>query len=69
MTLKQEISANALSPSPSEKLRLKALFSERRARESTDERSKRDWEELAIQWHTMANLVADATRENFRLKL
>jgi hypothetical protein len=42
---------------------LKALFSEQRARESTDPTSKQDWEELAIEWHTMANLAAKMNGE------
>jgi hypothetical protein len=37
---------------------LKALSSEQRARDSTDPTSKQDWEELAIEWHTIANLAA-----------
>ena len=42
---------------------LEALFSEQRARESTDPRSKHDWEELAIEWHMMANLAAGENGE------
>ena len=41
--------------------RMKALACEQRAREVSDPTSKRDWEELAIEWHTMANFAA---REN-----
>ena len=63
MMLDQETSASAPSPNRSEKFRLKALFSEQRARESTDRRSKRDWEELAIEWHMMANLAAGENGE------
>jgi hypothetical protein len=40
--------------------RLKALYSEQRARESSEPRSKEDWEELAIEWHMLANLAARA---------
>ena len=54
MTFHHEIAASA--PNRSEKFRLKALLSEQRARESTDHKSKHDWEELAIEWHMMANL-------------
>ena len=43
--------------------RLKALFSEERARESTDPTSRDDWQELAIEWHMMANLAADESGE------
>jgi len=43
--------------------RLKALFSEQRARESNDPRSRLDWEELAIEWHAMASLAAPTDGE------
>jgi hypothetical protein len=56
MTLRQKIPANLSIRSSA--LRIKALACEQRARESTDPASKRDWEELAIQWHTMAHLPA-----------
>jgi hypothetical protein len=46
--------------------RLKALFSEQRARESSEPRSRNDWEELAIEWHTMANLAARAKGESVK---
>jgi hypothetical protein len=54
MTLHQEIGAGAPSPNRSVIFRMKALRSEQQARESTDQRSKHDWEELAIGWHSMA---------------
>ena len=38
--------------------RAKALDCEQRAREASEPTSKRDWEELAIEWHTMANFAA-----------
>jgi hypothetical protein len=57
MTFHQEIAASAPNSSRSKQFRLKALISEQRARESTDQRSKQDWEELAIEWHMMANLA------------
>jgi hypothetical protein len=41
--------------------RAKALDCEQRAREASDPTSKQDWEELGIEWHTMANFAA---REN-----
>jgi hypothetical protein len=59
MTLHQPVLANAPISSRSGVFRLKALFSEERARESSDPTSRKDWEELAIEWHMMANL-ADA---------
>jgi hypothetical protein len=43
--------------------RAKALACEQRARDTSDPASKRDWEELAIEWHTMANFAAKATGE------
>ncbi len=43
---------------PTDKYRTKALLCEQRAIETTDPASKRDWEELAIEWHTMANFAA-----------
>jgi hypothetical protein len=54
MTLHQEIVAGAPSPDRSGIFRMKALLSEQQARESTDQRSKHDWEELAAEWHSMA---------------
>jgi hypothetical protein len=49
--------------SRTEMYRMKALACEHRAREASDPTSKRDWEELAIEWHTMANFAARATDE------
>jgi hypothetical protein len=37
---------------------MKALVCEQHARESTDPASKRDWEELAIEWRLMARSPA-----------
>lgn len=37
--------------------RLKAIASELRAKEATDPAQRQDWEELAIEWHLMANLA------------
>jgi hypothetical protein len=54
MTLHQEIVAGVQSPNRSGIFRMKALLSEQQARDSTDERSKHDWEEMAIAWHSMA---------------
>jgi hypothetical protein len=44
--------------------RLKALACEQRASHSSDPASKQDWEELAIEWHTVANFAARETGEN-----
>ena len=38
--------------------RLKAAVCEKNAGEATDPNIKRQWEELAIQWHYMANQAA-----------
>jgi hypothetical protein len=63
MTLHQRILASAPISDRSGIFRLKALFSEQRARESTNATAKQDWEELAIEWHMMANLAARANGE------
>jgi hypothetical protein len=63
MTLHQPVLDCAPIASRSGVFRLKALFSEERARESTDPKSRTDWEELAIEWHMLANLAADASGE------
>jgi hypothetical protein len=38
--------------------RLRAIASELRAKKVTDADAKLEWEELARQWHLMANLAA-----------
>jgi len=63
MTLHSQPIASAPATTRSGTFRLKALFSERRARESIDPRSKHDWEELAIEWHMMANLATSTDGE------
>jgi hypothetical protein len=50
MSLHAQPLANAPIASRSGIFRLKALFSEQRARESNEPGSKNDWEELAIEW-------------------
>jgi hypothetical protein len=40
--------------------RSKALFSEQRARITNDPIARKAWEELAMQWHLMANLAEKA---------
>jgi hypothetical protein len=47
----------------SDTYRMKALACEQRARDMSDPTTKQDWEELAIEWHTMANFGARATGE------
>jgi hypothetical protein len=41
--------------------RLRALSSEQRAQNAADSAVKREWEDLAIQWHLMANEAAQAS--------
>lgn len=36
---------------------MKALEAEQRAKEATDEKTRAQWSELAIEWHTMASLA------------
>ena len=44
---------------PSATYRLRALASEQRAREATDPAIKKEWEDLAIQWHLIAHMAAE----------
>ena len=46
-----------------EEYRTKAFFCERQARKVTDPQIKQQWEELAIQWHFMANRAAHLAGE------
>jgi hypothetical protein len=64
MRLDPRLLANASVNTRSGLFRLKALFSEQRARQSREPRSRRDWEEMAIEWHAMANLAAGVKRES-----
>jgi hypothetical protein len=38
--------------------RTRALVCEQRAKATSDPTAKADWEELAIEWHLMANIAA-----------
>jgi hypothetical protein len=58
MTLHQQILTSAPTSDRSDVFRLRALFCERQARESTGWTSKQDWEVLAIECYTMAHLAA-----------
>ena len=58
MRLDPQLLANTTTNTRSGIFRLKALFSEQRARESREPGSRSDWEALAIEWHAMANLAA-----------
>jgi hypothetical protein len=48
--------------------RLKAQVCEQRAVEASDLTSKRDWEELAIEWHTMASVAAKMAGETSQIE-
>jgi hypothetical protein len=41
--------------------RLRALGSEQRAHDAADPAIKREWEELAAEWHRLANIAAEAS--------
>ena len=58
MTLHQHVPASTPVSDQAAVFRLRALFSEQRAVEAANPVSKHDWEELAIEWHTMARLAA-----------
>jgi hypothetical protein len=44
---------------PSSTYRLRALASEQHAREASDPAIKKEWENLAIQWHLIAHIAAE----------
>ena len=43
--------------------RLRAVQCEQRARDSADPLIKGEWEELAIEWHLLANAIGKASGE------
>jgi hypothetical protein len=43
--------------------RLRAVAAERRASQAIDSVVRMEWEELAIEWHFLANAIADAQGE------
>jgi hypothetical protein len=45
-----------------EKYRLKALASERFAKDAPDPATRAAWEEIAIEWHALSNRAAHETR-------
>jgi hypothetical protein len=49
--------------SRSDIFRERALACEERAKATSDPTAKADWEELAIEWHTMASFSARDTDE------
>jgi hypothetical protein len=67
MRLHPQLMAKAPITSRSSIFRLKALFSEQRAKESSEPRARDDWEELAIEWHMMANLTANTKQESMQI--
>jgi hypothetical protein len=44
-------------PDQTKTYRLKAVASEQKAALATDPLIKREWEEIAMQWHLLANLA------------
>jgi hypothetical protein len=46
---------------PSATYRLRALASEQQAHDATDPAIKREWVELAGEWHRLANIAAEAS--------
>ena len=44
--------------------RLRALLCEQRAHGATDPLVKAEWEALAIEWHSLANAVAQSSGED-----
>jgi hypothetical protein len=63
MTLHQQIPTSAPTADQSDVFRLRALFCEREALQSSDWTSKQDWELLAIECHMMAYLAARTNGE------
>ena len=47
--------------------RLRALASEQRAREASDPAIKKEWEDLAIQWHLIAHIAAELRGQRPRI--
>jgi hypothetical protein len=43
--------------------RLRAIQSEQRARDASDPLIRGEWEELAIEWHLLANAIAQESGE------
>jgi hypothetical protein len=53
----------------SEKYRLKALACEQFSQDSTDRAIKAAWTEIAIEWHTLSNRVAQHHDKDHELEL
>jgi hypothetical protein len=43
--------------------RLRAVACEQRSKQTADPTVKKEWDELAIEWHLLANIVAQATNK------
>jgi hypothetical protein len=52
----------------SEKYRAKALDCEKIGRDATDQAVKRAWADVAIEWHCLANRMAEATGQDSELE-
>jgi hypothetical protein len=52
----------------SEKYRAKALDCEKLGRDAKDQTVKRAWAEIAIEWHCLANRMAQGTGQDSELK-
>jgi hypothetical protein len=50
----------------SERFRFRALASEVFARDATDSAIKDAWTEIAIEWHALANRIAQETGQSFK---
>jgi hypothetical protein len=56
-------------PDQSNSYRLKAVASEQRTKLASDPLLKKEWEELAIEWHLMANLAAPAIDQAHKIDI
>jgi len=63
----QQILTSAPATDQSDVFRLRAIFCEREARQSSDWTSKQDWEVLAIECHMVADLAARTNDESSKI--
>jgi hypothetical protein len=49
--------------------RLRAIQNEQRARAASDPIVKAEWEALAIEWHALANAVAQSSGDNDQIEI
>lgn len=59
----------AVMTSQSKLSRFKALACEQRARESTDTSIRVNWQELAMEWHAIANATARVEDDDLQVQL